>query len=145
MKVVLGGGVVSINGLPINLLPVGTIIETVDPTSPAELYGGEWELFGQGRVFVCADENDEDFKNALKEGGEKTHKLTVGEIPSHCHSLTYTMEKNSNYWKIFAATGLQSSEKKTDTQTGYTGGDGSHNNLQPYIVGYRWRYKGPIN
>lgn len=37
--------------------PVGSIYQSVEPTSPAELFGGEWQSIGSGRVLMGADNN----------------------------------------------------------------------------------------
>ena len=37
--------------------PVGSIYQSVEPTSPAELFGGEWKSIGSGRVLMGADNN----------------------------------------------------------------------------------------
>ncbi|MCW1043450.1 phage baseplate protein, partial [Streptococcus anginosus] len=55
------------------------------PTNPTTFMGGVWERFGNGRVLVCVDEADADFNTANKTGGEKTHTLTIDEMPSHSH------------------------------------------------------------
>ena len=77
----LGGGYLSVNGTPIATYPIGTIVENVDPNySPAKEYGGTWERFGQGKVLVGFDENDADFNEVLKTGGEKKHTLSISEL-----------------------------------------------------------------
>ena len=37
--------------------PVGSIYQSIEPTSPAELFGGEWQSIGSGRVLMGADNN----------------------------------------------------------------------------------------
>lgn len=66
--------------------PVGSVYETMDSSfDPNKKWGGTWERI-KGRVLVGVDENDSDFNTAEKIGGEKTHKLSVSEMPSHSHS-----------------------------------------------------------
>lgn len=128
--------VLTLNGTPIATYPINTIITTVDPVySPAQEYGGTWERFGQGKVLVGFDENDVDFNEVLKTGGEATHTLTVEEMPSHTHSTPVvsgsytTMDGSGNTWVPIY----------NNNNVGYTGGSQAHNNLQPYVVVYRWR------
>lgn len=68
--------------------PVGSVYETMESSfDPNKKWGGTWERI-KGRVLVGVDENDSDFNTTEKIGGEKTHKLSVSEIPSHSHSAS---------------------------------------------------------
>jgi len=67
-------------------------------------------------------------------GGEAAHTLSVGEIPSHSHTIPLTA----------TTLALEPGEVTVTTpipiltaNTGDTGGDGSHNNIPPYLsLGY---------
>ena len=70
-------------------------------------------------------------------GGEYKHKLTVDEIPSHNHQY---------YSPVVQKVAVSSSgstygnyNKQYLIGTDYAGGDGYHNNVQPYITVYFWR------
>ena len=85
--------------------PVGIYIETSDGNfNPNTSWGGVWVEDTKGLTTVSAYRNDETDPNDnakiyLKQGeilGETKHALTVGEMPSHNHSLNTT----------FNATGL---------------------------------------
>ena len=67
------------------LYPVGRILETTSADdNPNECYSWQtWERYGNGRVTVGVDENDDDFASAGLELGEKEHQLTVDEMPIH--------------------------------------------------------------
>jgi microcystin-dependent protein len=65
--------------------PIGSVYISVSATSPATLFGGTWVAFGAGRVLVGRDASDPDFDTAEETGGEKTHTLTIAEMPSHTH------------------------------------------------------------
>lgn len=68
--------------------PVGSVYETMESSfDPNKKWGGTWERI-KGRVLVGVDENDSDFNTTEKIGGEKTHKLSVSEMPSHSHSAS---------------------------------------------------------
>lgn len=90
----------------------------------------------RGKVGVGIDFSDGDFNILGKTGGEKTHTLTVSEIPSHYHNYTidaggYTTPP----WKIrlnFAQSSVAANGQYSPGE--YAGGGESHNNLQPYIV-----------
>lgn len=137
----LGGGYLSANGTPIATYPIGTIVENVDPDfSPAKEYGGTWERFGQGKVLVGFDENDADFNEVLKTGGEKSHTLKPNEMPSHTHNLpsgTSSINGSEYAINVYMNTGYWNGN--TNEIIHPTGGDQPHNNLQPYVVVYRWR------
>lgn len=112
--------------------PVGSIFITTSNTNPSTFIGGSWERYAKGRTLVGVDEGDADFV-AGKTGGEKTHKLTIQEMPSHSHSINFHQGNNSSgnpgvYGTVY---------DKYDTS--HTGGDQAHNNLQPYISVYIWR------
>lgn len=54
------------------MYPVDSIYISTNSTSPASLYGGSWERYGQGRTLVSVNESDTDF-TAGKTGGEKNY------------------------------------------------------------------------
>ena len=70
------------------IYPIGSIYTSVSPTSPATLFGGTWERFGNGKVLAGVDESDDAFKTVEKTDGSKTHTIAVGNLPSHAHTYT---------------------------------------------------------
>lgn len=86
-----------------------------------------------GRVPVGYNSSDTDFATVGKMSGEKTHKLTTAEMPSHRHSAgLYSVADRFGSGSRDAA-GTYSGYGNA-INTGYTGGGGAHNNLQPYAV-----------
>lgn len=126
--------------------PIGSVyINASNSTNPASLLGfGTWVAFGAGKVMVGLDAGDTSFDTIGKTGGEKTHTLTVAEMPSHKHSriedfYNYQASMSSIFGGIYKV-GDPLETGKTDSKTiQNTGGGGSHNNLQPYIVVYFWK------
>ncbi|MDY5930188.1 MAG: hypothetical protein SPJ27_09215 [Candidatus Onthovivens sp.] len=122
---------------------VGDLFLTTRDENPSLRFGGTWELFGKGKTLVCVDDNDDDFSTVKKTGGEKTHTLSVDEMPSHRHNENYGNEEwvddNGTGSSAFgnAATYDQSKTSKINV-TSTVGGGQSHNNLQPYITCYIW-------
>lgn len=140
INITLGGGVLRLSNEPLATYPVGTIIETTSEVSPAQLYGGTWEEFGKGKVLVGRDTSDSDFNTILKTGGEKKHTLSVEEMPSHNHCISNGVVNIVSGSAVFSVSGAGNSFRwSNDLNTLSKGQDQPHNNLQPYIVVYRWR------
>lgn len=104
--------------------------------------------------------------NAGSTGGEATHQLTVGELPSHNHTASTNTTGNHTHthpgWQMGEGIRHQdgcSAIPQRGDQGGYsgtytfstagnhshtitinsTGNNQSHNNLQPYISIYIWK------
>lgn len=84
-----------------------------------------------GRVPVGYDSADTDFAPVGHTDGEKKHKLTIAEMPAHNHSRNYY---NSNWCANGSKSGYHGHDGGSKRSTGSTGGNGAHNNLQPYAV-----------
>lgn len=75
------------------IYPVGSIYMSVNSTSPNILFGGTWEAMPAGRVLLAQGESEWGTTyTAGSTGGEATHQLTVGEMPSHTHNLSITTD-----------------------------------------------------
>jgi microcystin-dependent protein len=84
----IDAGVVTNTAL--SLMPIGYIYMSVVSTSPATLFGGgTWTRIGQGRVLVGQDPAQTEFDTAEETGGEKTHTLSVNEMPTHGHTIDH--------------------------------------------------------
>ena len=124
--------------------PVGKIRLQTTNTNPATFLGfGTWVQWGAGRVPVGINTSDKDFKTAEQTGGEKTHTLSLAEMPRHTHEFTYN-NSNTCGFNSYAHGTNNYGEQKSDKSLGfnnisYTGGDKAHNNLQPYITCYMWK------
>lgn len=130
----------TLSGLLDWFYPIGTIYETTSSdldttTKMNEHFGGTWEVYGAGAVTV-AKSADTEFDTIGETGGAKTHTLTVAEMPAHRHPMTradggatyqYSYKNNIGH----PTSGVAYTES--------AGGGGAHNNLQPYIVVYRYR------
>lgn len=80
-----GGGLSQTQVLNL-IYPVGAIFMSTVNKNPGTYLGGTWERWGQGRVPISVNDTDSDFNAANKTGGEKTHTLSTGEMPSHSHA-----------------------------------------------------------
>ena len=88
----------------------------------------------KGKVIVGYNSSDSDFNSLGNTGGEKTHTLTVNEIPSHDHDIRYSLEGVAHSGSGNNIVGKQNTGDNWDVHDALTGGDQAHNNLQPYIV-----------
>lgn len=111
--------------------PVGSIYVSVSAISPATLFGGTWERI-QDRFLLAAGSA----YAAGTTGGEATHTLTIDEMPSHTHNLSYGI--NANHPGM-AITAMADSAPYASPVNSSTGGSQPHNNMPPYIVVYVWK------
>lgn len=83
---------------------------------------------------------DADFDTAEETGGEKTHVLTVAEMPAHAHMQRRHATTTGALSGLATAPDASSSNPgDLGPVTGSTGGDGAHNNMPPYLVVYIWK------
>jgi microcystin-dependent protein len=85
----------------------------------------------KGRVPVGLDSTQTEFDTRGETGGAKTHTLTTAEMPSHQH--TFSRANEGPFAGIIGSNGHGGTIQET-LSTSATGGDGAHNNLQPYLV-----------
>lgn len=120
------------------IYPVGSIYISVNAANPGTIMGGTWVAFGEGKMLVGIDSADTDFDAPEKTGGEKTHTLTIAEMPSHNHTIIkprWSTQSGANafYGSNGSGTGANYDEK------GYEGGGEAHNNMPPYVTTYMWK------
>ena len=125
--------------------PVGSLFETTVSTNPGTLYGGTWAAWGGGRTPVGVNTADTSFNTVEKTGGEKTHTLTVEEMPSDIGTFNLLL------WENESPSGAFKLQRHNPNRNGVTGtefggatirlegGGQAHNNLQPYITCYIWK------
>lgn len=120
--------------------PIGSYYETSDTSfDPNVTWGGTWVKDSKGRVTVALDDSDTDFNTISKTGGEKTHKLTIDEMPSHNHGLYTDTQPGDRIDSWGVATNVKGSPLYANSQRmSFTGNDLPHNNVQPFVVVVRW-------
>ncbi|MFR7544803.1 MAG: phage baseplate protein [Clostridia bacterium] len=117
---------------------VGKIIVDTANINPATYLGfGTWELWGQGKVPIGVDIDDEDFDEVEKTGGEKKHTLTTAEMPSHYHNIAISGGSDAGTMDRIMLDGYGSARWYSNTRA--TGGAQAHNNMPPYITCYMWK------
>lgn len=110
----------------------------------------------KGKVLVGKDGSQTEFDTLGETGGEKTHTLTIEEMPNHNHSLNVAANNNSGtlgsgYGIELDTRGLRYALRGLDNPvagelTGFginfSGLSQAHNNLQPYtVVNYIIKYE----
>lgn len=78
-------GGISITEILDRIYPIGSIYMSTNNISPEQFIGGTWQEYAKGKTLIGVDESDSDFDISNKTGGEKTHTLSISEIPSHTH------------------------------------------------------------
>ena len=118
-------------------LPVGTLYYNQTDISEdiKKYFYGTWER-AKGFFAVAVDEDDSDFSEG-KTGGEKTHILTLHEIPQHNHVIN-AGDSNAAGYDNMNLRGKSYSGGATGHNTGWAGGNGAHNNLPPYRAFFAW-------
>ena len=131
---------------------VGDILVTMNATDPAVRWPGTtWEVFAPGRVLIGAGKGTDingtsmEFKVGAT-GGEYSHQLTVGELPSHRH---IGLDIDNVYvfgWDNGTLQGFDFLKNTTHNNmtgnrlaTGYTGSNAMHNNQPPYHSVYFYK------
>ena len=89
----------------------------------------------QGRFVVGYDPSDSDYSSVGKTGGEKTHRLSVNEMPSHTHDYEYhaydlaaSWKDSSNFYAVNKGNNIKSATTKS------SGGGQAHENRPPYYA-----------
>jgi hypothetical protein len=111
------------------IYPVGSIYMSYSHNDPAKLFGGTWVRITNRFLWACDADGDIGVV-----GGEKTHTLTVNELPQHNHGGTYT---NAGTARTHAWLASGGSAMGYDTVN--TGSGAAHNNMPPYIHVSVWR------
>lgn len=161
-----GGGNYLLDDLPIGAqfayssvtnIPEGCLVcdgSDVSRTDYSELFAVIGTTYGEGdgsttfnlpdkrgRVSVGLDATQTEFNTLGKHIGDKTHTLTINEIPKHQHNLPYykstwtdkvEIKTNNAQYGVYGDTSIRYA--KDNNEGTYTGGGQSHNNIQPSEV-----------
>jgi microcystin-dependent protein len=149
-------------------VPVGTVVQYVGLVAPTGWFFCDGEIYdatqysdlfgvigtaygddGEGtfavpnmkrNVPVGYDATDSSFNALGKTGGERTHTLTIDEMPSHTHELLRRSNSDDGAYDTGDAHQDESSAITSDRsgldnfQTYPKGNNEAHNNMQPYVV-----------
>lgn len=130
-------------GDPLSVLeayPIGSIYISTNATSPATLFGGNWdEIHG---AFLFANSA---LHKAGEIGGEEKHVLKEKEIPVHYHDEYVGNDGGDGSVPegYYGFTSIASTSKNTywakGSKTSEAGGGQAHNNMPPYLSVYMWQ------
>ena len=118
-------------------VPIGLIAIWGKPASEPIPEGWKECTDLRGRMPLGWNPDDTDFSELLKNDGEKTHQLTIAEMPAHSHSgKTLTpSEAVGIHWDGHDGIGFRpGSANNAPGDTGLTGGNQPHNNMPPYRI-----------
>ena len=118
----------------ISIYPVGSIYMSVNSTSPATIFGGTWERIQDTFLLAAGSTYD-----AGSTGGEREHKLTVNEMPSHRHNIAIATGSVSGTEYFHAEQTQGGSYPIYSSPVQPTGGGVAHNNMPPYLAVYVWK------
>ena len=114
--------------------PVGFVLILYSHADPNAMYPGTtWERI-ENAFLWGVDENG----SIGATGGEKTHKLTTDELPSHSHGSVYSGNVSGTKTHSWIASGGSNMAYGTVA----TGGGAAHNNMPPYVQVSIWRRTG---
>lgn len=123
------------------IYPVGSIYLAYNHIDPATLFGGTWERLENAFLWASSESD-----TIGATGGEKTHTLTVSEMPRHKHQIGAYKSTDGSGVTLDAYSSLVSTSNGTDTTSKYytsgalnVGGSQPHNNMPPYIQVSAWR------
>ena len=127
--------------------PVGSIYQSANETSPASLFGGDWErqydrfLIGGGNTYEMGSK-----------GGSATQSLDIENLPGHTHMIgdpgwrLMIWDEPSIQDKIWVDAGYDQTMDRAiplyykwrDQYTSFTGSGVPHNNMPPYRAIAMW-------
>ena len=157
------------NSMLDKIYPVGSVYISTTYSTTEEVtnaIGGTWEKYAQGRTIIGdgtgTDSNGlvQTFTNGSM-GGEYTHTLNISEMPSHTHTQnphfhrvgfdngksriglnSGSVDSDISMYIGSYAYGGRAYTMITDAVTATnnnTGGNSSHNNVEPYTVIYMYK------
>lgn len=112
-------------------MPVGYILTLYSQANPNDMYPGTtWVRMTNTFLWGCDANGDIGVT-----GGEKTHTLTVSELPAHNHGSVYSGNASGTKTHAWLASGGSAMAYGTVS----AGGGAAHNNMPPYTQVAIWR------
>lgn len=119
--------------------PIGRGFIDFTDTDYSSYLGCTWERELVGLTPIGYDPNDSDFNQIGKTLGEKTHTLTINEMPSHSHDMGVLWGQKGGYGtvNVFQSSGADRANIQGSNID--IGGNQPHNNIQPSKVVAYWK------
>lgn len=127
--------------------PIGSTLMFASDFNPNSLFRGTWELtcIECSPIGVNPSSADANYKTVGKKFGEKEHKISLDEMPSHNHAIRgiYPFTPGGLGFAVPASnTSEVDMPPAYDNLKGiakYSGGSKPHNNIQPVETFYFWK------
>lgn len=131
-----------INDIVDVIYPIGSIYMSMNNTNPSLLFGGEWERIKDTFLLASGDTYSADgIDKSTAQHGEATHTLSIEEMPSHKHDLSYKTNViqtgTSGTW--YFDVGTAGTWKEDSPSIRASGSSQAHNNMPPYLGVYMWK------
>ena len=121
------------------IFPIGFVVTLETSIDPNAIWGGKWIRTAKGKFIAGLNENEDEFRTVGKTGGEKTHTLTINEMPNHSHGQIVTAGTGGTASRTDYNEDSNGQRYPQGTNTNSTGGSQPHNNLPPYETAYVWK------
>lgn len=121
----------------------GQVLKKADYPELFEVIGTTYGDYGDeyfgipnlcGKVPVGLHSGQNEFNTLGETGGEKTHTLTINEMPEHSHTVVSYASSSSQYSRKLLYGPANTSYQPGNVNTSTAGKGYAHNNLQPYIT-----------
>lgn len=114
------------------IYPVGSIYQSSNNTSPANLFGGSWSALTDQKFWLPSNSYN-------STGGEWSHTLSIAEMPAHVHHQNVTSNIVAGHGQRIDWGGDgRCSPFPQGIDTDEVGGSKSHNNMPPYRTCFCW-------
>ena len=125
------------------MYPVDSIYISTNSTSPASLYGGNWERYGTGRALISASDTDNDFK-AGTTGGSKTHEHNPGTLCAQVSlsgrdTVVRRARLSSFKGDVHKIGDVYAGSFDATWGAAIVGHSDSASSMEPYVAVYVWR------
>lgn len=127
-----------VNSLANLFFPIKKIVIFNDNDDHSNYLGFTWERIASGKMLIGIDSSDTDFNTIGKTGGEKSHILTIDEMPKHNHNVNMCSSVGPYASPVRGSGDGQAWETSPNTIS-EKGNDQPHNNMPPYQVVAYWQ------